>query len=219
MMSHSVSTEKKTDSESSKVDIIDIPRGLQTPVMTKPDIGSSSKVTCVMSEVDLESCCTPLTFSQNSFLSHSQEVIPISHFHEQLQQLSLCLGGEASLTVLSPSSELIGANSHTNVLESLESSPGSSRHPSFDTISISGVCSLPTRKEIIHSIYERMREYLQEEIQRRTNVPAIAAKTPGKLELCCTSFCPPIKRIDRRLRLSSDPSKEPIALKRVSISL
>ena len=94
------------------------------------------------------------------------------------------MGGEPSLTVLSPSSELIGVNSHTNVLESLQSSPGSSRHASFDTISISGVCSLPTRKEIIHSIYERMREYLQEEIQRRTNVPAIAAKTPGKLELC-----------------------------------
>ena len=159
-----------------------------------PSLCENQIIVSVLSEVDLESCCTPLMFSQNSFLSHSQEVIPISHFvlfscspntqHEQLQQLSLCLGGEPSLTVLSPSSELIGVNSHTNVLESLESSPGSSRHPSFDNISISGVCSLPTRKEIIHSIYERMREYLQEEIQRRTNVPAIAAKTPGKLELC-----------------------------------
>ena len=96
----------------------------------------------------------------------------------------MTLNGDSSTSVLSPSKELFNPHSRTNVLDSLESSPATSRRGSFDESAVSKQESLPSRKEIINSIYERMRDYLQEEIVKRSNASPHILKTPGKVELC-----------------------------------
>ena len=96
----------------------------------------------------------------------------------------MTLNGDSSTSVLSPSKELFDPHSRTNVLDSLENSPATSRRGSFDKSAVSKPESLPSRKEIINSIYERMRDYLQEEIVKRSNASPHILKTPGKFELC-----------------------------------
>ena len=96
----------------------------------------------------------------------------------------MSLNGDSGTSILSPSKELFDPHSRTNVLDSLENSPATSRRGSFDKSTVSKPESLPSRKEIINSIYERMRDYLQEEIVKRSSAPPHILKTPGKVELC-----------------------------------
>lgn len=96
----------------------------------------------------------------------------------------MTLNGDSGTSVLSPSKELFDPHSRTNVLDSLESSPASSRRNSLDESAAPKSESLPSRKEIINSIYERMRDYLQEEIVKRSTASPHILKTPGKVELC-----------------------------------
>lgn len=97
-------------------------------------------------------------------------------------------------------SKIEDTNSRTNPLESLESTPVSSRRQSLEGGSDSS-SALPSRKELVRGVYEKMRVFLAEEIERLSRASQNEMKTPAKVDsgLGSVPICPPLKRLNRKV--------------------
>ena len=84
-----------------------------------------------------------------------------------------------------PEKKAEDTNNRSNVLEPIECFPNSSHNSSVD---LSYPSRLPSKKDLIHGIYQKLVVYLKEVIEYRSSSSFVETKTPAKPVLLVRAF-------------------------------